>query len=189
MRKFIPCATLVGLFGVDPVTHIQPTCYDLRKMVETLELIYMGLTFCGYAWQITMTCLYSFLFFWEKQLVSILNKRKKNNMNTAFKSVKKQYKRNFIVDHHQEVIFLSLFLNAERVKCYLISTKVLLLKIKKEKFSKKQNKVFTKKTLYRLLGTFSFSFFFYILVNYLSIALIKLDKCLKCECKGWNLSP
>ena len=141
-------------------------------------------------WQITMTCLYSFLFFWEKQLVSILNKRKrKNNMNTAFKSVKKQYKRNFIVGHHQEVIFLSLFLNAERVKCYLISAEVLLLKIKKEKFSKKQNKVYTKKTLYRLLGTFSFSFFFYILVNYLSIALIKLDKCLKCECKGWNSSP
>ena len=109
-----------------------------------------------------------FFIFWEKQLVSILNKRtKKYNMNTAFKSVKKQYKRNFIVGHYREVIFLSLFLNAERVKCYLISAKVLLLKIKKEKFSKKQNKVYTKNTLYRLLGTFSFSFFFYILVNYL----------------------
>ena len=58
----------LGLFGVDAVTHIQPTCNDLRKMLKTLELIYMGLTFCGYAWQITMTCL------------SILNKRKECNM-------------------------------------------------------------------------------------------------------------
>ena len=138
--------------------HIQPTCYDLRKMLETLELIYIGLTFCGYAWQITMTCL--------------------SIMNTTFKPVKKQYKRNFLAGHHQEVIFLYLFLN-ERRMCrvlfdfHLISIKVLLLKKKKKKFSEKQNKVYTKKTLYLLPGTFSFLFFFYILVNYFAVENIK----------------
>ena len=134
---------LVGLFGVDPVTHIQPTCYDLRKMLETLELIYIG-------FDVLWLCVT------DHDDLSLFYTVHYEIMNTTFKSVKKQYKRNFIAGHHQEAIFLFLFLmNAECVVLFdfhLISIKVLLLK-------KKKKKVCTQKKLYTSYQELSLLYF------------------------------